>query len=214
MEWLVVVMYVVLFALSGASKDAEAATQGSVSYLHGDGYASGDSTRNVTRFDVLNLNSVGMIYGRADVASFDDRNSAVFTRAIGHLGHGLHLAGQLQNQAGISQTSTGVGYSKFGKDASWFADVYRVSSNYYGDATSAFVFGSYRPFDRIKIDGFVEITSPDGARLQQVYFMQPSLTVRVYEGIWAGIEQQRYINKGGIRGLDEVVNQFKIKWEF
>ena len=213
MEWLVVVMYVVLFALSGASKDADAATQGSASYLHGDGYASGDSTRNVTRFDVFNLNDLGMIYGRADVTSFDDRNSAVFTRAIGHLGHGLHLAGQLQNQTGISQTSTGVGYSKFGKDTSWFADVYRVSSSYYGDSTAAFIYGSYKPHDRVKLDGFIETTAPDN-RLQQVWFMQPSIAYRIYDGLWVGVEQQRYINKNGIRGLDEVVNQFKIKWEF
>ena len=33
--------------------DTEATTQGSISYLHGDGYVTGDNTRNITRFDVL-----------------------------------------------------------------------------------------------------------------------------------------------------------------
>jgi hypothetical protein len=44
--------------------------------------------------------------------------------------------------------------------------------------------------------------------------MQPSVNYRIYDNLWVGVEQQRYINKGGTRGLDEVVNQFKIKWEF
>lgn len=43
---------------------------------------------------------------------------------------------------------------------------------------------------------------------------QGSVMFKVYEGAWVGVEQQRYINKNGIRGLDEFVNQIKVKWEF
>jgi hypothetical protein len=154
-----------------------------------------------------------MIYGRADATSFDDKRSTVFTRVIGHYGHGLHLAGQLQNQTGISQTSAGVGYSSFTKDTSWFIDIYRMSSNYYGDSTTTFMYGSYKPHDRVKFDTFVETIIPD-VRMQQVWFMQPSINYRIYDNLWVGVEQQRYINKSGVKGLDEVVNQVKVKWEF
>ena len=194
-----------------ASNEAESA-QSSLSYLHGDGYASGDNTRNTLRIDTLAVKEWGMIYGRADVASFDDRNSTTYTRGIGHYMHGVHLAGQLQNQRGISQSSVGVGYSKFGKDESGFIDFYLASSNYYGD--SAHVFGYYsRTFGAYKFNGFIELILPTKGHLDTVTFSQAQALRKVGD-VWVGVEHQRYFNKNGITGLDENVNQLLVKWEF
>jgi hypothetical protein len=191
-------------------KDADAATA-SVSYLHGDGYASGDDTRNIVRFDALAVKDWGMVYGRTDLLSFDDRNSNVVTRGIGHYGHGWHIAGQLQNQKGIGQSSAGLGYSSFGKDASWFVDLQRMSSSYYGDSTHAFGYAS-RDWGNWQLGGWIEIIQPD-KNFQLNAGSQISVTYKIGE-FRVGIEQQRYINKNGIKGLDESVNQFMLKWEF
>jgi hypothetical protein len=187
-------------------KDADAA-QASVSYLHGDGYASGDDTRNTVRLDALTVKDWGMLYGRVDVLSFDDRNSSVVTRGIVHYGHGWHLAGQLQNQRGISQSSAGLGYSAKG----WFVDLQRMSSSYYGDSTHAFGYAS-RDWGNWQLGGWIEIIQPD-KDFQLNAGSQISVTYKVGK-FRVGVEQQRYINKNGIRGLDESVNQFMLKWEF
>ena len=193
-------------------KPADAA-QASVSYLHGDGYASGDDTRNTVRLDALTVKDWGMLYGRVDVLSFDDRNSSVVTRGIVHYGHGWHLAGQIQNQKGVSQSSAGLGYSSFGKDASWFVDAYRMSSNYYGDSLHGFGYYSKNIGRSYRAVGFIEFLAPESRNFQPVTFSQVSFQRKV-NGVWIGVEQQHYINKNGIRGLDESVNQLMIKWEF
>lgn len=55
MELLLIARVLILATVFSAIMvdDTEAATQGSISYLHGDGYVVGDNTRNITRFDVL-----------------------------------------------------------------------------------------------------------------------------------------------------------------
>jgi hypothetical protein len=191
-------------------KPADAA-QASVSYLHGDGYASGDDTRNTIRLDALAVKDWGMVYGRADVLSFDDGNSNIVTRGVGHYGHGWHLAGQLQNQKGISQSSAGFGYSDFGKQSSWFVDLQRMSSSYYGDSTHAFGYAS-RAWGNWQLGGWIEVIQPD-SNFQLNAGSQISVTYKI-NSVRVGIEQQRYINKNGINGLDESVNQFMLKWEF
>jgi hypothetical protein len=204
---------VVVFAFIFAAvyeKPADAA-QASVSYLHGDGYASGDATRNTLRLDALTIKNWGMLYGRVDVLSFDDRNSSVVTRGIGHYGKGLHFSGQLQNQRGVSQSSAGFGYSSFGKNTSWFVDLYRMSSNYYGDSSHAFGYAS-QDWENWQLSGWVEVIQPD-KNFQPNAGSQISLTYKIGE-FRVGVEQQRYINKNGIKGLDEVVNQGVIKWIF
>lgn len=201
------------FVLAVASMNALAVTKASVSYLHGDGYASGDDTRNTLRLDALAIKDWGMVYGRADVTSFDDRNSNVFTRGIGHYMHGVHLAGQLQNQRGISQSSVGVGYSEFGKDSSWFVDLYRASSSHYGDSTHGFAYYTRNIGQSYRATGFIEYIMPDIKQIEPVTFSQVQFTRKVMD-VWVGIEHQRYFNKNGIRGLDESVNQLLVKWEF
>lgn len=190
---------------------AEGATA-SVSYLHGDGYASGDNTRNTVRLDALAVKDWGMVYGRVDSTSFDDGNSNVFTRFISHGGRGLHVAGQLQNQPKISQSSVGAGYSSFGKDQSWFVDLYKLSSNYYGDGYSGFAYYSRNIGQSYRAVGFVEYAQPESSRLEPVTFSQISIQ-RKLMNVWLGVEHQRYFNKNGVKGLDESVNQLMVKWE-
>ena len=207
----IIVMIALAFAATH-QKDADAA-QASISYLHGDGYASGDDTRNTLRLDALAVKDWGMIYGRADVASFDDRNSNIYTRGIGHYLHGVHLAGQLQNQRGISQSSIGVGYSKFGKDESGFLDFYIASSSYYGDSAHVFGYLNRNIGQSYRLSGFVELIMPTKGHLDPVTFSQAQALKKVGD-VWVGVEHQRYFNKNGIRGLDESVNQLLVKWEF
>ena len=194
-------------------KEAEAATAGSMSVLHGDGYASGDNTRNTVRLDALAVKDWGMVYGRVDSTSFDDGNSNVFTRFIGHGGRGLHIAGQLQNQPRISQSSVGAGYSSFGKDRSWFVDLYKLNSNYYGDGYHAFGYYSKDIGRSYRAVGFVEFLAPENKNFQPVTFSQINFQRKVMD-VWLGVEHQRYFNKNGVKGLDESVNQVMVKWEF
>ena len=208
-HWLAVAA--LIFA-STYDKPAEAA-QSSISYVHGDGYVSGDNTRNSLRIDTLAVKEWGLLYGRADVLSFDDGNSNLITRGIGHYGHGLHLAGQLQNQKGISQSSAGVGYSNFSKDSSWFTDLYKMQSNYYGDSFHWFSYYSRNFGENYKATGFIEYVKPENKNLEPVTFSQISV-LRKVSGVWAGVEHQRYFNKNSVKGLDESVNQLLIKWDF
>lgn len=193
--------------------DKSEGSTASVSYLHGDGYVSGDNTRNTVRLDALAVKNWGMAYGRVDTTSFDDGNSNVFTRFIGHGGHGLHIAGQLQNQPRISQSNVGAGYSSFGKDQSWFVDLYKLSSNYYGDGYSGFGYYSRNIGQSYRAVGFVEYTQPESSRLEPVTFSQISIQRKLMNA-WLGVEHQRYFNKNGVKGLDESVNQLILKWEF
>ena len=191
---------------------AESATA-SVSYLHGDGYASGDNTRNNLRLDALTVKEWGMLYGRVDSTSFDDGNSNIFTRFIGHGGRGLHIAGQLQNQYRVSQSSIGAGYSSFGKESSWFVDAYRASSNYYGDSTHGFAYYSRAVSANYKFNAFVEYILPDSKHINEVTFSQAQVLRKIGD-VWVGVEHQRYFNKNGIKALDESVNQFVLKYDF
>ena len=154
-----------------------------------------------------------MIYGRADVVSFDDRNSTVFTRGIGHYGLGWHGAAQLQNQSKVSQTSAGVGYSVFTKDASGFLDFYLASSSYYGGSAHVFGYLNRTIATNYRLSGFVELIMPTKGHLDPVTFSQAQ-ALREIGDVWVGIEHQRYFNKNGVRGLDEGVNQFILKYDF
>lgn len=165
-----------IFALTH-EKEAEAA-QSSISALYGEGYISGDPNRSSIRFDTLSIKDWGMLYGRADIVSFSNSDSNVFTRGIAHYGKGFHLAGQLQNQKNISQTSAGIGYSKFGRESSWFVDFYRMSSNYYGESTHIFAYAS-REFANWTASGFVEYTNPEQKQLTPITLSQVSLSYKV-----------------------------------
>lgn len=183
----------------------------SVSLLHGDGYTSGDSTRNTLRFDETKVGEYGMVYGRADISSFDDSNSSINTRVIGHAGVGVHLAGQVVNANHVSSTSVGFGYSKLTKGYRYGADLYKMSSSAYGDAIHTFAFTSFPVGYGIEFDSFVEcITREQGT---SILFSQSAISYRI-ETVSLGVEWQLYENKNGIKGLNEAVPQLRLKWEF
>jgi hypothetical protein len=189
------------------------AAQSSVSIVQSSGYVTGEEERSTLRFDTLSVRPWGVVYGRADLISpVDSTYTNTLVRGIGHLGTGLHLSGHVQAQRGVSQTSLGVGYSSFSKDQSWFVDLYKMSSSYYGEGTHAFLYGTKNLGDW-KAVGFLEYTVPE-ARLEPVLFSQSSVLYHLGHNVNLGVEHQRYFNKNGIRGLDESVNQLVIKWDF
>lgn len=200
----------IIFTLTH-EKEAEAA-QSSASVLYGEGYKTGEPDRSTIRFDTLAVKDWGMLYGRADMVSFSNGDSNTFTRGIAHYGKGFHLAGQIQNQKNISQTSAGIGYSEFSKGKIWFVDAYRMSSNFYGDSTHIFAYGS-RTYNNWTASGFVEYTHPEEKKLQPVTFSQISLSYQI-NSIHVGVEHHRYFNKFGVAGLDESVNQLKLTYNF
>jgi hypothetical protein len=188
------------------------AAQSSITAVYGDGYVTGEKEKTTLRFDTLAVKEWGMVYGRADFASPAHSDYAnVFVRGIGHMGRGLHLGAQIQGQKALSQTSLGAGYSDFTKDVSWFIDVYRMSSSYYGDSNHLFAYVS-KQWDKVQLNGFIEVTQPDH-HFEPVTFSQAAMTYKIGE-VRIGIEHQRYFNKLGIKGLDEAVNQAVLKWEF
>lgn len=206
-------LYVLLWAIvigTGASKDADAA-QSSISYLHGDGYVSGDKTRNVVMFDTTKVGEYGLVYARGDVSSMDDGNATLNSRIIGHLGTSLHLAWQAQNSTGVSNTAIGIGYDKIGKTTSWGIDVARLSSNAYGDGIHYFGFVKTPLVGNLYFDGWAEYFQREKG--VNVLFMQPSVMYQL--GDWSvGVEYQVAYNKNGVENLDESVPQVKLKMVF
>lgn len=211
MEFILMLLAATSFLWGALLHDADAATQSSVSYLHGDGYASGDDTRNNLRFDATKVGDYGMVYGRADVSSFDDANSIINTRVIGHAGVGVHLAGQVVNANRVSNTSVGVGYSQLTKGYRYGIDVYKMQSNAYGDGIHTFAFAAFPIAYGFEYDGFIEhIARSEGAAIT---FGQSALNYRI-DNMLVGAEWQHAINKNGIKGLNESAPQLRVKWEF
>jgi hypothetical protein len=199
-----------LFLLMTFSAQA-AVTESSFSYLTGNGFVSGDPSRNTYRFDTLTVGEYGVIYGRADTTSFDDANASVTTRLIGHLGKGFHLSANLQNQKGLDISAVGGGFSHFGAQ-SFSVDVSKMSSNYYGDGTHLFIFGASEFGGSFKVDGFIEVLYPEKG--QDVYFAQPAISYVVNKTVSVGLEKQLYINKSGVANLNEDVTQLRLKVVF
>ena len=208
MEWLVLIMYVVL-----AVMPAEASTNGSVSLLHGDGYETGDNTRNIARFDVLHVNKGVMFYGRVDNSSFDDSNSINNTRLVGHCDTslGFHIAGQYQNGYKQSASSVGVGYKSITKEKMFLIDTYLQSSNIFGEGLQLFAYAKSPRYNGFYLEGFVDNTYYDKVTIT---LAQPSLMYEVKDGVSVGVEYQLYWNKLGVSGLNESVPQAKLKWSF
>ena len=75
LHWLAIVVTSVVLAVLGLlvglmiCPDKAESAQASVSYLHGDGYSSGDNTRNVVRFDALAVKDWGMVYGSSNICN-------------------------------------------------------------------------------------------------------------------------------------------------
>jgi len=208
MEWLVLIMYIVLAAMP-----AEASTNGSVSLLHGDGYVSGDTTRNIARFDVLHVNKEMLFYGRLDNSSFDDANSSNASRIMVHCNTplGFDIAGQYQNGYKQSASSIGVGYRSFTKEKMFLIDTYIQSSNVFGEGIQIFAYAKSSKYRGFYLEGFVDNTYYKDVT---VTLAQPSVMYEIKDGVSVGVEYQLYWNKLGVSGLNESVPQAKLKWSF
>jgi hypothetical protein len=195
------------------SNQCDAATVGSASFLHGDGYVTGDDTRNIARFDVTHINKDVLLYGRADLSSFDDRNSSINTRMIGHYntGFGFDLAGQYQNANKTSVSSIGLGVKSIAKDHMVLLDVYKQSHNVLGDATQVFAYVKSPEYNGFFFDGFVDTAFYKNVT---VVLAQPSVMYKMTNSLNIGVEYQLYYNKFGYDGLDESVPQAKLKYTF
>jgi hypothetical protein len=113
MEWLVIIMYVVLGLMPAHKADSAEFNRTSLSYLAGDGYVSGEHQRNIISFDAIRKTKRTLLYANVDLQSFSDKASNPVSRIVFHIGDKWHLAGQVQNGAGYSNTNVGVGYSYF-----------------------------------------------------------------------------------------------------
>ena len=212
MEWLIVIMYLVIALIP--ANDAQAVTVGSASLLHGDGYMSGDDTRNTARMDVMHSNGDVLLYGRFDNSSFDDSNAAINTRIIGHyavVDYGFDIAGQYQNANRVSASSIGVGYKTFTKEAMFLLDTYIQSSNIFGEGIQLFAYTKSPKYRGFYLEGFVDAAFYKDVT---VTLAQPSLMYGVTDTLSVGVEYQLYWNKLGVSGLNESVPQAKVKWSF
>ncbi len=183
-----------------------------ISYLAGDGYVSGESQRNIVSFDAIKSGSKGLVYANVDVQGFTAKQSSLVSRVVGHLGEGLHIAGQLQNAQGYSNTNIGIGYNWFNRNGFAGVDVYRRADSLKGDGSYVFFFGRTMFANGVSLDGFVDIVVPDYGQTQ--WLAQPSIMYHFNKSFSVGIEQQLYLNKGYVKGLDESVSQIKLTYGF
>jgi hypothetical protein len=187
------------------------AADASLSYLFGSGYKTGEYTRDTLRVDVSNISDKGLLYARADISSFDNKNSLINTRIIGHYKTGFHPSVQLQNTASVSYTGLGVGYSKFAKEFSYFVDVNYTATSLNVNALQLFGYSKYTLTDKLFLDGFIDhvrFYSGENTTLTQF-----GINYKLNDFILA-LEQHVYLNKNRISGLDENLTAVKIKYVF
>ena len=185
-----------------------------LSYLAGDGYVTGEHQRNVITLDTIKAGAYGVIYANVDLQSFNTaKYSSNISRVVGHLGNGLHLAGQIQNTQGYSNTNVGFGYDWFGKDGFAGVDVYRRADSLRGNGSYVFAFGRIMFFPSVSVGGFIDVSMPDAGQVTQ-WLAQPSIMYHFDDAFSIGIEQQLYLNKNYVKGLDESVPQIKLTYGF
>jgi hypothetical protein len=191
-------------------KDSDAADfqHTTVAYLAGDGYVTGEHQRNIISLDTINAGSSGLLYANVDLQSFNGPKAYSVSRIVGHLGTGLHLAGQIQNAYGYSNTNVGLGYDWFTSNGFVGTDVYYRTDSLMGDGTYVFSFAHINLSNNLTFDGFVDMSAPNKGQAQ--WLAQPSIMYNFNKSLSTGIEQQLYLNKGYVKGLDESVPQLKI----
>jgi hypothetical protein len=193
-------------------KDSDAADfqHTTVAYLAGDGYVTGEHQRNIISIDTINAGGIGLLYANIDLQSFNNSKAYSVSRIVGHLGDGLHLAGQIQNAQGYSNTNVGLGYDWFASNGFVGADVYYRTDNLRGDGVYLFCFTKFKLDDNFTFDGFIDVSTPNQGQAQ--WLAQPSVMYNFNKSFSAGIEQQLYLNKGYVKGLDESVPQLKLTY--
>jgi hypothetical protein len=215
MEFILSILAVTMFLWTSIfDSKAEAAEfqRTSLSYLAGEGYVTGEHQRNIISFDTIKAGDIGLLYANVDLQSFTGTKSSNVSRVVGHLGNGFHLAGQLQNTAGYSNTNIGIGYNWFTPKGFAGIDVYRRADSLKGDGNYVFIFGKHILGSGFSIDGFVDISITDTNQRQLL--AQPAIMYNVTKSFGIGLEQQLYIDKNYVRGLDESVTQLKLMYSW
>ena len=187
------------------------AADASLSYLFASGYKTGEYTRDTLRVDVSKNSDKGLLYARADISSFDNRNSLINTRIIGHYKTGFHPSVQLQNTSSVSYTGLGIGYSEFTKEFSYFVDVNYTATSLNVNALQLFGYSKYTLTDKFFLDGFIDhvrFYSGENTTLTQF-----GINYKLNDFI-LGLEQHVYLNKNRISSLDENLTAIKIKYVF
>jgi hypothetical protein len=212
MEFILTLLAATSILWGALFKDADAADfqRTTVSYLAGDGYVTGEHQRNILSIDTINAGSAGLLYANIDLQSFTGPKAYSVSRIVGHLGTGLHLAGQIQNAQGYSNTNVGLGYDWFTSNGFVGTDVYYRTDNLMGDGVYVFSFARINFGNNFTFDGFVDMSAPNKGQAQ--WLAQPSIMYNFDKSFSIGIEQQLYLNKGYNKGLDESVPQIKLTY--
>jgi hypothetical protein len=212
MEFILTLLAATSILWGALFRDADAAEfqRTTLSYLAGDGYVTGEHQRSIISLDTINAGNVGLVYANIDLQSFNDSKSYSVSRIVGHLGAGLHLAGQIQNAQGYSNTNTGIGYDWFIPSGVAGVDVYYRTDNMRGDGVYVFGFTKVNLSNNFSFDGFIDVSAPNQGQAQ--WLAQPSIMYSFNKSFSAGIEQQLYLNKGYVKGLDESVPQIKLTY--
>jgi hypothetical protein len=210
MKFILTLLVATSILWGGLFKDAGAADfqRTTIAYLAGDGYVTGEHQRNIISLDTINAGRLGLLYANIDLQSFNDSKAYSVSRIVGHLGTGLHLAGQLQNAQGYSNTNLGIGYDWFTSNGFVGTDVYYRTDSLMGDGIYVFGFARADLGNSFTFDGFIDVSTPNKGEAQ--WLAQPSIMYNINKSFSVGIEQQLYLNKGYVKGLDESVPQAKV----
>jgi hypothetical protein len=212
MEFILTLLAATSILWGALFRDSDAADfqRTTISYLAGDGYVTGEHQRNIVSIDTIKAGSAGLLYANVDLQSFNGPKAYSVSRIVGHLGTGLHLAGQLQNAQGYSNTNVGLGYDWFTPSGFVGADVYYRTDSLMGDGVYLFGFANIGLGNSFTFDGFVDVSTPNKGEAQ--WLAQPSIMYNFNKSFSTGIEQQLYLNKGYVKGRDESVPQLKIMY--
>jgi hypothetical protein len=178
-----------------------------LSYLAGDGYAIGEQ-RNIIGLDSIKSGSERLLHTDNDVQSFNGQKTYIIGRIAGYLGAGSHLAGQIQNVQ--RYINTNMGYDLFATSGFVGTDVYYRTDTMISDGVYIFGFTSINLGNGFTFDGFVDVSAPNNGQTQ--WLTQHSIMYRFNKSLSTGIEQQLYLNKVYVKGLDESVPQIKLTY--
>jgi hypothetical protein len=104
----------------------------------------------------------------------------------------------------------GLGYDWFTSNGFVGADAYYRTDSLMGDGVYVFGFTRINLSNSFTFDGFVDMSAPNKGQVQ--WLVQPSLMYNFNKSFSVGIEQQLYLNKGYVKGLDESVPQIKLTY--
>jgi hypothetical protein len=213
----IILAYMLLLISLPLLADDNKLQQTSLSYMYGEGYKlTSEANRSTIKFeDIVITDNDHLLYFNANLASFNDSNSTITTRLLGHyhLINQVSLAGQIINQPGISSTDAGISF-KLPLRRLFMVDFYKHSDNFLGKGYKILSYWNIPVpnFDKVSFSGFYEITWSDKLNRNMV-LSQPQIMYEYSKDTFVGVEYQVYINKYNL-GLDEYIPQLKLTKTF